>query len=34
MNIWMVRAGQKAYLIDEFARGYVGMGWLKMGDMR
>lgn len=33
MNVWMVRAGQKAYLIDEFARGYVAIGWHKMGDM-
>lgn len=33
MNIWMVRAGEHAYLIDEFARGYVGIGWMDMGDM-
>ena len=33
MNIWMVRAGKNAYLIDEFARGYVGIGWEAMGDM-
>ena len=33
MNIWMVRAGQSAYLIEEFAKGYVGIGWSAMGDM-
>jgi len=33
MNIWMVRAGQSAYLIEDFARGYVGIGWMDMGDM-
>ena len=33
MNVWMVRAGKSAYLIEDFARGYVGIGWMAMGDM-
>ena len=33
MNVWMVRAGKHAYLIEEFARGYVGIGWHRMGDL-
>ena len=32
-NVWMVRAGEGGYLIDEFARGYVGIGWDKLGDL-
>jgi len=33
MNVWMVRAGQHAYLIEEFARGFVAIGWHKMGNL-
>ena len=33
MNIWMVRAGQHAYLIEEFSKGFVSIGWNKMGDL-
>jgi len=32
-NVWMVRAGEGGYLVDEFARGYVGIGWDKLGDL-
>ena len=32
-KVWMVRAGEGGYLIDEFARGYVAIGWQAMGDM-
>ena len=32
-NVWMVRAGEGGYLIDEFERGYVGIGWDKLGDL-
>ena len=32
-NVWMVRAGEGGYLIDEFTRGYVGIGWNKLGDL-
>lgn len=32
-NIWMVRAGEGGRLIDDFARGYVGIGWSDIGDM-
>ena len=32
-NVWMVRAGEGGRLIDEFARGYVGIGWSDIGDM-
>ena len=24
---WLVRAGEDGYLIDEFARGFVAIGW-------
>ena len=30
---WMVRAGEGSYLIDEFARGFVAIGWHKLGDL-
>jgi len=33
MNYWMVRAGEKGRLADEFAKGYVAIGWHVMGDM-
>lgn len=32
-NAWMVRAGEGGYLIDEFERGYVGIGWKRLGDL-
>lgn len=32
-NVWMVRAGEGGYLVEEFARGYVGIGWNKLGDL-
>lgn len=32
-TMWMVRAGEGGYLIDEFSRGYVAIGWLEMGDL-
>lgn len=33
-KIWMVRAGRKAFLIQEFEeKGYVGVGWEKIGDL-
>jgi restriction system protein len=30
---WMVRASKNGVLFDEFARGYVGIGWLLLGDL-
>src|SRR5438309_799224 len=30
---WMVRAGQAGYVADEFARGYIAIGWNKVGDL-
>lgn len=32
-TMWMVRAGEGAYLIEEFARGYVVLGWPEVGDL-
>lgn len=37
-GVWMVRAGEEGYLIDDFAPsnvggGYVGIGWNEMGDL-
>ena len=32
-TMWMVRAGEGAYLIDEFAKGYVAIGWRAIGDL-
>ena len=32
-NIWMVRAGEGGRLIEEFAKGYVAVGWYELGDM-
>jgi restriction system protein len=32
-QVWMVRAGEGAYLIEEFKRGYVGIGWQALGDL-
>lgn len=33
MNIWMVRAGEDGRLAEEYAEGYVAVGWNKFGDM-
>ena len=30
---WMVRAGEGSYLIDEFARGFIAVGWYELGDL-
>jgi restriction system protein len=32
-NVWMVRAGEGGYLIKEFAKGFVAIGWKSLGDM-
>lgn len=32
-NVWMVRAGSQGHRIDEFERGYIGIGW-KLEDDR
>jgi restriction system protein len=32
-NVWMVRAGEGGYLIKEFAKGFVAIGWKALGDM-
>ncbi len=32
-TMWMVRAGEGAYLIDEFEKGYVAIGWNDIGDL-
>ena len=31
--MWLVRAGEGGYLIEEFARGFVAIGWHKLGDL-
>ena len=31
--MWLVRAGEDGYLIDQFARGFVAIGWHKIGDL-
>ena len=31
--MWLVRAGEDGYLIDEFARGFVAIGWHRIGDL-
>jgi restriction system protein len=33
LNIWMVRAGEGGYLVEEFAKGYVGIGWNALNDL-
>jgi restriction system protein len=30
---WMIRAGEAGYLVDQFAKGYVAIGWGKLGDL-
>jgi predicted Mrr-cat superfamily restriction endonuclease len=32
-NIWMIRAGESGRYVDEFAKGYVAVGWQELGDM-
>jgi restriction system protein len=32
-NVWMVRAGEGGYLAEDFAKGFVAVGWAKLGDM-
>ena len=31
--MWLVRAGEGSYLIDEFARGFIAIGWYELGDL-
>ncbi|MFN8342903.1 MAG: hypothetical protein U0V64_14670 [Cyclobacteriaceae bacterium] len=34
-NMWMVRAGEHGYLIEEFPqKNVVGLGWNDLGDLR
>jgi restriction system protein len=34
MVMWLVRAGQGGYLVEEFvARGFIAIGWHKIGDL-
>lgn len=32
-NVWMVRAGEDAYLVDDFEKGFVAIGWNDVGDL-
>jgi restriction system protein len=32
-NVWMIRAGEGGYLIKDFAKGFVAVGWRALGDM-
>ncbi len=32
-NAWMIRAGESGRLVDEFAEGYVAVGYHELGDM-
>jgi restriction system protein len=32
-NAWMIRAGEGGYLIDEFAKGVVTVGWPEVGEV-
>lgn len=32
-EVWMVRAGERGRLFEEFEKGYVAIGWQAMGDM-
>src|SRR5258708_5557677 len=32
-KVWMVRAGESGYLIDDFKKGVVAIGWPKLGDL-
>ena len=32
-TMWMVRAGRDGVLIDEFARGFIAIGWHELGDL-
>lgn len=33
-NAWMIRAGEGGYLIEEFARGIVSVGWHEAGELK
>lgn len=32
-TMWMVRAGEGAYLIDAFEKGFIAIGWNEIGDL-
>ena len=32
-NVWMVRAGESGYLIDDFRKGVIAIGWHELGDV-
>ncbi len=32
-NVWMVRAGERGYLAEDFARGFIAVGYQALGDM-
>ena len=32
-NTWMIRAGEGGYLAENFAKGYVAIGWRDVGDL-
>jgi len=32
-NAWMVRAGEGGYLAEEFAKGFIAIGWQEFGGM-
>jgi restriction system protein len=32
-HAWMIRAGRGGYVADDFARGYVAIGWDRVGDL-
>src|SRR5881409_542523 len=33
MNAWIVRAGQGGHRIEDFAKGYVAIGWGEIGSL-
>lgn len=33
-NVWMVRAGEGGYLIKDFAKGFVAVGWQEIDDLK
>lgn len=32
-NVWMVRAGEGGYLVEDYARGFIALGYKSLGDM-
>ena len=32
-HVWMVRAGRGGYVAEDFARGYIAIGWGRVGDL-